>query len=568
MFIATIPNRNSPPAILLRESYRENGKVKSRTLANLSMLPSHAIDALRQSLKGEQLVALSQESLQIIDSPQHGQVQAVLDTMKRLRIGELIHARRSPERDLVVAMIAARVIEPHTKLATVRWWHSTTLPSLMGVSKCHEDDLYAGLDWLLERQERIEQKLAERHLENDAMALYDLTSSYVEGEKCPLAKRGYNRDGKKGKLQINYGLLTDAQGRPIAVSVFDGNVGDTKTVMTQVDKLRNKFSLEQFVLVGDRGMITQTQVNELKKLEAIDWITALRPEPIRKLLEDGTLQMGLFDEHRLFSFIHPDFPGERLIACRNPLLAVRRAAKRQSMLKATTIELDKVRGMVGRARLRSKQSIGVRVGKVVNKFKMSKHFVLDFDDDRFDFSIDQDSVTAEAALDGIYVIRSSVSEQRMDDADTVRSYKSLSQVERAFRTLKSLELQVRPIHHRLEPRVRAHIFLCMLAYYVQWHMLEAWRPLLFSDEDQLAKATRDPVAPAVRSEAALEKVHTHTLEDSTQAHSYRTLMKSLGTITRNTCCIKSASETSTFEVFTTPNAKQQHALDLLKNISL
>jgi hypothetical protein len=334
IFIATVPNRNSPPAILLRESYRENGKVKSRTLANLSMLPEHAtISALRQSLKGEQLVALSSESLQIIDSPQHGQVQAVLDTMKRLCIAELIHARPCPERDRVLAMIAARVIEPHTKLATVSWWHTTTLPSLMGVSECDEDDLYARLDWLLERQERIEQKLAKRHLENDAMALYDLTSSYVEGFKCPLAKRGYNRDGKKGKLEVNYGLLADAQGRPIAVSVFDGNVGDTKTLMTQLDKLRNKYSLEQFILVGDRGMITQTQVNELKKLDGIDWITALRPEPIRKLLEDGTIQMGLFDEHQLFSFIHPDFPGERLIACRNPPLAVRRAATRESMLK-------------------------------------------------------------------------------------------------------------------------------------------------------------------------------------------------------------------------------------------
>lgn len=568
MFIATVPNRNSPPAILLRESYRENGKVKSRTLANLSMLPPEAIDALRLSLKGEKLAPLNQDSLQIIDSPQHGQVQAVLDTMKRLKIAELIHTRSSPERDLAVAMIAARVIAPHTKLATVRWWHTTTLPSLLGVSDCDEDDLYAGLDWLLERQDRIEQKLAKRHLDDDAMALYDLTSSYVEGDKCPLAKRGYNRDGKKGKLQVNYGLLADQQGRPIAVSVFDGNVGDTKTVMAQVDKLRESFSLERFVLVGDRGMITQTQINELRKLEGVDWITALRPEPIRKLLENGTIQMGLFDEHQLFSFIHPDFPGERLIACRNPALAVRRAQKRQSLLDATVTELDKVRGMVGRGRLRTKEAIGVRVGKVVNKFKMAKHFTLEFADDQFNFAIDQKSVDAEAALDGLYVIRSNVSEQRMDDAQTVRNYKSLSQVERAFRTFKSLELQVRPIHHRLEPRVRAHIFLCMLAYYVQWHMLDAWRPLLFCDEDQLAKASRDPVAPAVRSPAALEKVHTHKLDDGSEAHSFRTLMKSLGTITRNTCCITTADNPATFEIFTTPTDDQQRAFDLLKQIKL
>lgn len=568
MFIATIPNRNSPPAILLRETYREHGKVKSRTLANLSMLPPHAIDALRLSLKGERLAPLNSESLHIIDSPQHGQVRAVLDTMKRLKIAGLIHARPSPQRDLAVAMIAARVIEPHTKLATVRWWHTTTLPSLMGVSECDEDDLYAGLDWLLERQDRIEQKLAARHLDNDAMALYDLTSSYVEGEKCPLAKRGYNRDGKKGKLQINYGLLTDAQGRPIAVSVFDGNVGDTKTVMTQVDKLRDKFSLTRFVLVGDRGMITQTQIDELRKLEGVDWITALRPEPIRKLLENGTLQLDLFDEHQLFSFLHPDFPDERLIACRNPALAVRRAKKRQSMLDSTATELDKVRGMVGRGRLRTKEAIGVRVGKVVNKFKMCKHFTLEFADDQFNFAIDQNSITAEAALDGLYVIRSNVSEQRMDDAQTVRNYKSLSQVERAFRTLKSLDLQVRPIHHRLEPRVRAHIFLCMLAYYVQWHMLDAWRPLLFSDEDQQAKTTRDPVAPATRSPEALEKVHTHKLDDGSEVHSYRTLMKSLGTLVRNTCRITTADELATFEVNTSPTAAQQRAFDLLKHIKL
>ena len=390
----------------------------------------------------------------------------------------------------------------------------------------------------------------------------------MEGEKCPLAKRGYNRDGKKGKLQINYGQLTDEQGRSIAVSVFDGNVGDTKTVMAQVDKLRESFSLERFVLVGDRGMITQTQINELRKLEGVDWITALRPEPIRKLLENSTIQMGLFDEHQLFSFIHPDFPGERLIACRNPALAVRRAKKRQSLLDATVTELDKVRGMVGRGRLRKKEAIGVRVGKVVNKFKMAKHFTLEFADDQFNFAIDQKSVDAEAALDGLYVIRSNVSEQRMDDAQTVRNYKSLSQVERAFRTFKSLELQVRPIHHRLEPRVRAHIFLCMLAYYVQWHMLDAWRPLLFSDEDQLAKTTRDPVVPAVRSSAALEKVHTHKLEDGSEAHSFRTLMKSLGTITRNTCCITTADDPATFEIFTTPAEDQQRALDLLKQIKM
>lgn len=535
MFIATVPNRKSPPAILLRESYRENGKVKSRTLANLSMLPSAAIEVLRRSLKGERLAPLHPDSLQIVDSVPHGPVQAALDAMKLLKLAELIDARPSPERDRVMAMIAARVIELHTKLATVRWWSTTTLPSLMGVEDCDEEDLYRALDWLLERQDKIEQKLAARHLDDDALALYDLSSSYVEGNQCPLAKRGYNRDGKKGKLQINYGLLTDAQGRPIAVSVFDGNVSDTKTLMTQVHKLREAFSLDRFVLVGDRGMITQTQINELRPLEGVDWITALRPEAIRKLLAHGAIQRDLFDEHNLFSFIHPDFPGERLIACRNPALARRQAEKRQSMLDATAKALETVRGMVARGRLRTRDAIGVRVGKVVNQYKMAKHVTLDIQDGRFDFTIDPDSVAAEAALDGLYVIRSSVSEQRMDDAQTVRNYKSLSQVERAFRTFKSLDLQIRPIHHRLEHRVRAHILLCMLAYYVQWHLREAWRPLLFSDEDQCAKTTRDPVAPATRSAAALDKVHTQTLDDGSPVHSYRTLMKSLTTITRNTC---------------------------------
>jgi hypothetical protein len=568
MFIATVPNRKSPPAILLRESYRDNGKVKSRTLANLSMLPSAAIAALRLSLKGEKLAPLNAESLQIIDSRQHGPVQAVLAAMKRLKIAELIAARSSPERDLIVALIAARVIEPHTKLATVRWWHTTTLPSLMGVTACNEDDVYRALDGLLERQDTIERKLAARHLDDDALALYDLTSSTVEGHHCPLAKRGYNRDGKKGKLQINYGLLTDAQGRPIAVSVFDGNVGDTKTVMTQVHKLREAFSLNRFVLVGDRGMITQTQVNELRPLEGVDWITALRPEAIRKLLADGAIQRDLFDEHNLFSFIHPNFPGERLIACRNPALARRRAEKRQSMLEATVRELETVRAMVSRGRLRTKQAIGVRAGKVVDKFKMAKHMTLDFDDDPFHFAIDQASVAAEAALDGLYVIRSSVDEAHMDAAQTVRHYKSLSQVERAFRTFKSLDLQVRPIHHRLDTRVRAHIFLCMLAYYVQWHLLDAWRPLLFCDEDQQAKTLRDPVAPATRSSAALDKVHSRTLDDGSPVHSYHTLMKSLATLTRNTCTITTADEPATFDLFATPTAHQQRAFDLLEHITL
>lgn len=568
MFIATVKNRKSPPAILLRESYREGGKVRSRTLANLTALPAHALEALRRALKGEALVSAEDKSISISRSVQHGQAQAVLDVMRQLGIAELLHSRSCPERDAVMAMIAARVIEPHTKLATTRWWHNTTLPSLLGVTDVDEDDLYKAMDWLLKGQKRIEKKLAARHLKNDALALYDLTSSYVEGTHCPLAAFGYNRDGKRGKQQINYGLLTNGAGVPVSVSVVAGNVSDSKTVMMQAEKLLEHFALDRVVLVGDRGMITQAQIDKLQMLDGMDWISALRPEPIRKLLENKAIQMSLFDQHNLFSFTHEDFPGERLIACRNPALAELRCHKRQSLLKATVKELTRIKGMVERARLHGQDKIGVRVGKVVNKYKVAKHFILDIEQDCFCFEIDQESVVAEAALDGLYIIRTSVEKEKLDDEEAVRNYKSLSQVERAFRTFKSLDLQVRPIHHRLEGRVKSHIFLCMLAYYVQWHMREAWRPLLFSDEDQQAKTSRNPVAPAQRSAQAQQKVHSHTLEDGTPAHSFRTLLRELGGIVRNTCHIGDIETTPGFDVTTTPNALQQRALDLLKEIKM
>lgn len=568
MYITTVRNRNSPPAILLRESYREHGKVKTRTLANLTKLPPEAIEVLRAALKGESLVP-AEEAFEVIASPHHGHVQAVLGAMRRLGFPELIASRPSPRRDRVVAMIAARVLEPHSKLATTRWWHVTTLPEILGVAEADEDDLYEAMDWLLKRQGRIEQKLAARHLENDALALYDLSSSYFEGVTCPLAEFGHNRDGKKGKRQVNYGLLTDAQGIPVSVSVFKGNSGDPKTLLGQIDKVRAQFDLERFVLVGDRGMITQKQVDALREIDGVDWISALRPEAIKKLLEAEAIQMDLFDERNLFELSHPGFPDERLVACRNPELAQHRHDKRRSLLEATAKELDKVRGMVERGRLRGQDAIGVRIGKVINKYKVAKHFTLDIGDDHFTFEIDEANVTAEAALDGLYVVRTSVAKERLSAEDTVLSYKRLSQVERAFRTLKSLDLEVRPIRHRRERRVRAHILLCMLAYYVEWHMIEAWRPLLFADEDQAAKATRHPVAPAKRSEAALRKVHTHTLDDGTPAHSFRTLLKHLSGIVRNLCRLPAAStDTPTFQLVTRPTTKQQHALDLLETISV
>ena len=568
MYIATIPNRGSPPAILLREGYREGGKVKSRTLANLSKLPPEAVAALRQVLKGDKLIKAG-DAFEVIASPHHGHVQAVWIAMQRLGFANLIASRPSRQRDLVVAMVAAGILEADSKLATTRWWHTTTLPAMFDVADADEDDLYAAMDWLLKSQDRIEKKLAARHLQHDGLALYDLSSSYFEGVTCPLAAFGHNRDGKKGKLQVNYGLLTDRRGIPVSVSVFKGNTGDPKTLLPQVDKVRRDFGIEQFVLVGDRGMIAQKQIDALREIDGVDWIAALRPEAIKKLVTSGAIQMGLFDERNLFELIHPDFPGERLVACRNPELAKRRSRKRESLLEATVKELEKVRRMVQRGRLRGKDDIGVRVGKVVNKYKVGKHFTLDIHDDKFGFAIDQEKVAAEASLDGIYVIRTSLSEQRISDEDTVRSYKLLSQVERAFRSLKTIDLKVRPIRHRLEDRVRAHIFLCMLAYYVQWHMLEAWRPLLFCDEAQGAKATRDPVAPAKRSQEALRKVHSKTLDDGSEVHSFQTLLKALSGIVRNICRIPGEGpDAPTFDVLTTPNAKQQQALDLLETIEV
>ena len=566
MYIAIVPNRGSPPAILLREGYREAGRVKTRTLANLSKLPANAVAALRQVLKGDTLIK-ADDAFEVLASPHHGHVQAVLQAMQRLDVAPLIASRPSRQRNLVVAMVVARILAPDSKLATTRWWHVTTVPALLDVADADEDELYTAMDWLLQRQPRIEKKLAARHLHNDGMALYDLSSSYFEGVTCPLAARGHNRDGKKGKLQVNYGLLTDRRGVPVAVSVFKGNIGDPKTWLPQVDTVRMAFGLERCVLVGDRGMIAQTQIDALRTIDGMDWVAALRPEAIRRLVHGGTLQMGLFDERTLFELTHPDFPDERLVACRNPALASRRAHTRTSLLEATVNELETIRRMVARGRLRGQDTIGVRVGKVVSKYKVAKHVRLTIDDARFDFEVDADSVAAEAALDGIYVIRTSLPAERLSAEETVRSYKRLTQVERAFRSLKTVDLAIRPIRHRREHRVRAHIFLCMLAYYVLWHMREAWRPLLFADDDHHATATRDPVAPATRSEAALRKVHSKTLDDGSETHSFHTLLTLLSGIVRNVCRVPGAPpDAPTFEVVTTPSATQQRAYQLLDDI--
>ncbi|MCP4678234.1 MAG: IS1634 family transposase [Deltaproteobacteria bacterium] len=656
MYIATIPNRDSPPAILLREGYRQDGKVKTRTLANLSKLPPEAIEILKRVLGGEKLVS-TDELFEIVEdgSPAHGNVEAVMTAMRRLGFDRLINSRQSRRRNLVVAMVAARILKPQSKLATTRWWSSTTLPEMLDVSDADEDELYEAMDWLLDRQDHIEKKLAARHLETGGLALYDLTSSYFEGVTCPLAARGHNRDKKKGKLQVNYGLLTNEQGIPVSVSVFKGNSGDPKTLLPQVDTMRVKFKIKEFILVGDRGMITQTQVDALKGIEGIDWISALRPGAIKKLIEAEAIQMNLFDKRNLFELVHPDFPDERLVACWNRELAARRAAKRKALLEATVKELEKVRRMVQggqvygsdniqarvekvlkqykigkdyiikvrddgfdyrirkdslagevvkqgggnralsqkqikryrehiksiekkleKIRLRTRQGrlsgkgeIGVRVGKVIDKYKMSKHFDLNIEDNLFEFEIDQGKVDAEAALDGIYVVRTSVAKTTMDADQAVRSYKLLSNVEHAFRCLKSIDLLVRPIRHRLEVRVRSHILICMLAYYVQWHMMEAWRPLLFADDEQEAKSTRDPVAPAKRSDSAMHKVHSKQLDDGSIVHSFSTLLDHLSGIVRNTCRTPGLGpDAPTFHKTTMPNPKQQKALELLRKISL
>ena len=568
MHIHVIPNRNSKPAILLRESYREGGKVKKRTLANLSHFPIDQVDTLSRALKGEKLAPVD-SLFEVNDSKHHGHVEAVRLAMKRLGFEKLVSSNSSRERDLVVAMVAARILEPDSKLATTRWWNNTTLPEDLGVDDADEDELYAAMDWLLDRQGKIEKKLAGRHLHDDGLVLYDLSSSYVEGESCPLAKLGYSRDGKKGMLQVNYGLLTDERGCPVSVSVFPGNTADAATLVPQAQKARDEFGIDRLVLIGDRWMISSEQIEQLKEMGEVEWITALRSGQIRKLLEGGTIELSLFDKRDLYEVTHPDFPGERLVVCRNPLMAERRAHTRQSLIEATLAELEKVRGLVAHNRLKGKEKIGVRVGRVVNKYKMAKHIHLDIEENSFDYRVLEESVKAEAAMDGLYVIRTSLAEDRMGAKDAVRHYKDLSKVERAFRSLKSIDLRVRPIYHHLEKRVRSHIFLCMLAYYVEWHMKEAWRELLFSDEEQEQKKGRDPVAPAKRSAEALKKVHSKRLEDGTAAHSFRTLLASLSTIVRNTCRRQGAGpQEASFAMMTRANPEQKRALALINTITV
>ena len=548
---------------MLRETYvDEDGKRQKHTLANLSRLDPRAIELLKAHLGGKTLVE-ADHAYDIIDSRIHGPVMAVTKAFEQLGMADLISSAPSRQRDLVCALIAARIIRPHTKLSTVRWWNTTTLADSFGVADVEVDEVYAAMDWLLRRKNRIQGKLARRLLGDSDLVLYDLSSSYFEGSCCSLARYGYSRDGKRGKLQVNYGLLCDRWGRPVSISVHAGDVSDTATVPAELNRLHKRFSLSKVVVVGDRGMIAQAQIDALRQYSDFSWITALKGSTIRKLMRKGVIDTD--DSVSLVEVHHPDYPGERLVVCRNPALATRRAHKRESLLAATEEVLRDIQSSVRGARLKGAAEIGLKVGQHISRYRMRKHFVCEIDDHSLSFHRDERSIEMESRLDGVYVIRTSVSTHDMSAADCVRGYKSLCQVERAFRTIKTMHLRVRPIHHRLADRVRAHLFLCMLAYYVEWHMCEVWRPLTFADTQLRGDTSvRDPVAAAQRSESALRKVRTGLLDDGTPAHSFQTLMENLGTITWNRCRI-SGSE-ATFEMVTKASEWQEKAISLLDGI--
>jgi hypothetical protein len=542
MYVESVPNRGSPPAILLRESYREDGKVKKRTLLNLSDWPRERVEGLRALLKGGVVMPPGSEPLQVIRTLPHGHVSAVLGVIGKIGLDRLLGPQANRPRDLVLAMIVSRIIAPASKLATTKGLNpvtaTTSLGQVLGLGEVAYDELYQALDWLLARQPAIETALARRHLKGGTLVLYDVSSSYVEGRCCPLAKRGYNRDGKKGKLQIVYGLLCAADGCPVAVEVFDGNTGDPKTLAVQIAKLKVRFGLAHIVLVGDRGMITQARIREDVVPANLDWITALRAPDIKALAEDGKLQLTLFDERNMAVITSPDFPGERLIVCRNPELAAARTRKRNDLLEATQRDLAAIKERVERKRtpLHGADKIGIAVGAVLGRHKMAKHFQIEIADDRFAFCRNEAEIAAETARDGIYVIRTNLPADAMADPQVVASYKSLSQVERAFRSIKTVDLEIRPIYHWLEDRVRAHVLLCMLAYHVEWHMRGALAPMLYEDDEKeaLLAERSSPVTKAPRSDKARAKEATHRTADGLPVHSFQSLIADLGTLCLNT----------------------------------
>lgn len=572
MYITAVPNRNSEPTYLLRESFRDaDGKVKNRTLANLSKLPLTQIQAIRRILKGEDLVP-ADEAMKIIRSLPHGHVAAVLGTLKQLKVDTLLGSRQCKERDRIVALIVARVLFPASKLATVRGLQkatcTNTLAESLQLGSLDEDDLYEAMDWLVQRQGKIEQKLAQRHLQDGTLVLYDLSSSYYTGSHCPLAKYGHNRDGKKGFPQIVYGLLCNKEGCPVAIEVFEGNTADPKTVSSQIDKIRKRFKLSRVVLVGDRGVLTQARIREdLMTTQGIDWVSALRAPAIRKLAEQGDITKSLFDECDLAEITSSLYPNERLMVCLNPLLADERGRKRSELLQATEKQLDKIVQATTRKTnpLRGKAEIGKRVGKVLNRFKVGKHFELKITAQSFSYQRKEDKIAAEAALDGIYVIRTSVDQMTLTSEQTVLAYKRLSTVERAFRSLKTVDLKIRPIYHRLPNRVRAHVFLCMLAYYVEWHMRGKLASILFDDDDKQAAATHrsSPVAPAQVSDKAKNKADRKRTPDGLPVHSFRTLLDDLATLTKNRVQVAGQNDGAEFDMLTTPTEVQAKAFELL-----
>jgi len=552
---------------LLRRSYRQHGQVKQQTLGNLSHLPPQTIRLVRESLKGVAFVPLEQR-MEITRSRHHGHVAAVRAMLRQLKLHRLIDPEPSRWRDLVEAMIVARVVEPDTKLATCRWWHATTLPEDLGSTDATQDELYAAMDWLVARQDRIERRLARRHLSDEGLVLYDVTSTSYEGSHCPLARFGHSRDGKRGKRQIVFGLVTDGQGRPVALEVYAGNTADPHTVSDQVYKLKARFGLRRVVLAADRGMLTSVRLEELKKLEGLDWISALRAPAIRRLMDQEIIQPSLFDERDLMEVRSPEFPGERLVVCRNPCLAEERRRKREELVLATEKLLERLARRVAAGRLKRREKIGQALGRVINRYEVAKHFCCEINEGRFTWRRDEESIRREAALDGFYVLRTSVPSEAMPAVAVVAGYKSLSHVERAFRTYKSVDLRVRPIHHRLEDRVRAHIFLCMLAYYVEWHLREAWAPLLFDDELPGQHVDGSPVKPAVRSESALTKAQTRKQANGQPVHSFQTLLAELSTVVRNTAWIPACPEAGTFELLTAPTPLQREAFERVGLCSL
>ena len=565
MYVDIVPNRSSPPAILLRESWREGSKIRKKTIANISHWPRFQVEALRGVLKGEHLVPVDQLFL-LEGSLPHGHVEAILGTLRKLGLERILNRRRCEERTLVVAMIVEQVLHSCSKLAQTRLWETTSLGEELGVLEADENDLYRALDWLLERQGRIEARLAREHLDEGAFVFYDVTSSYYEGRTCPLARLGYGRDGKKGLPVIVYGTLADGEGRPISVQVYPGDTADPVTVPDQVQKLREHFGLKRVVLVGDRGMLTQTQIEVLRQYPGLGWITALRAPAIRQLLSKGFLQRSLFDVQNLAEISSPDFPDERLIACYNPILAEERRRKRNELLEATEAGLKKIQRQIERRTKTpfSEGEIGVKVGKVLNAYKVGKHFEITLATNTLSWTRRSEQILQEEQLDGIYVIRTAEPRATLAASQAVRQYKNLSKVERIYRTLKGMDIRVRPIRHRTEAHVRAHIFLCLLAYYVEWHMRQALSPILFHDEElEEMSLRRDPVAKAEVSESAKRKKRMLRTPDGLTVHSFETLLEALGTRARCLCRLREGGPDSTFIRITDPGPLHRRAFELL-----